>query len=210
MLEARRAGEMKPLALAAGLLFSACDRSDGRVPVEASTRRLTLVTGAGMCGLWRPSAYAEVDETNWGQHFVANEAIERHVARGEFVPLYLHADGAFAVELRVARSGATDLLTRGERKRVRAVSDPYLFVSEGVVNASGIEHVRRRPPEDMVGSISLPNGRWTVVVYLMSDADEGLPPGEAFPDFIVTFGPEAGPIAYRTSVETFASREPGP
>ncbi|BBA32061.1 putative uncharacterized protein [Methylocaldum marinum] len=47
-----------------------------------------------MHGLWSPEAYREVGERNWEAHFVEDEALEVHIKRGEFVPIYVHSNGS--------------------------------------------------------------------------------------------------------------------
>lgn len=57
-----------------------------------------------MHGLWSPEAYRDVGERNWEAHFVEDEALEVHIKRGEFVPIYVHSDGSPVIEARVAPS----------------------------------------------------------------------------------------------------------
>jgi hypothetical protein len=190
-------------------LCAACSRSPEQPEhlVRAGpVLRGAYVTDSGMHGLWSRTAYADVDYGNWAEHFIDQASLGAHIAKGDFVPVYVHSDGVPVIELRSGRAGAPAALSGEERGRVRARSDPYLFVSDGAVNVSGIEYVNG-DPDPYVGAMRLPEGRWTAVVYFLEWPESRS--GEAGshpPDFVVTLNPEVGSPRYRRSVETF-SRE---
>ena len=157
-----------------------------------------------MHGLWSPDACREVGEQNWGKHFVENAAIEAHIQRGEFVPIYVHSDGAPVIETRVGSKGSPAALTEQEKKWLKTKSEPYLFVSHGVANISGIEYIGGEPTAAVAG-IRVAPGRWQVTVYLLQWPEETFDKKTNYPpDFLVTLNPDDTKLSYRQSVETFA------
>lgn len=197
---------MKSLAVLVGLaaaLIAGCagDASESSI-AEHSLRRV-YVTDAGMHGLWSPEAYRDVGEHNWQAHFTENSSIEAHIARGEFVPIYVHSDGAPVIEVRVDSDAVPARLTEQERSWVKVASDPYLFVSNCRANVSGIEYIGGQPTVE-VSSIAVPPGRWRAVVHLLSWPENSYDEKTRYPpDFIVTLTPETGATVYRQVTETF-------
>ena len=169
----------------------------------------TIVTGAGMCGMWSPAAFsAVVDLDAWEAALLAEEDIAAHVAAGSFVPLNVGGDGAFGVVARVGATGAPAGLTQPERDWLLVESEPYLFVSAGAAVLSGIEQVAADAGEAL--SLAVPAGRWRVTVALIEwDAEPGSrdhsggPGPDALPDFVVLVDPDARTGPYRSSILTF-------
>lgn len=189
------------------LLLPACARSPERTEYTVRAGpvlRAAYVTDSGMHGLWSRTAYAGVgDPGSWAKHLIDEASRDAHIAMGDFVPIHVHSDGAPIIELRSGRAGAPAALSGEERGWVRARSDPYLFVSDGVVNISGIEYVNG-DPEPHVGAMRLPRGRWTAVVYFLEWPESRFDRAKSYPpDFVVTLNPEVGSPPYRRSVETF-------
>jgi hypothetical protein len=173
---------------------------------ESTTRlQAVLPTDSGMHAIWDPSAYADIcGYETWEKQVLETKDNERHVRAGHFVPLYVHADGSPAIEIRVGRADAPSALADAESAWVTASSEEYLFVSKGTANVSGIEYIGgKRDPA--IRSLALPTGRWRVKVHLLEAPESvrsqnGLYP----PDLLVLANPETaahGP--YRQSEETF-------
>ncbi|GAA0798296.1 hypothetical protein [Spirilliplanes yamanashiensis] len=169
----------------------------------------TVVTGAGMCGLWSPAAFsAVVDLDTWEEALLADDDIAAHVAAGAFVPLNVGADGAFGVVARVGTVDTPARLTPREGVHLLVESEPYLFVSAGTAMLSGIEHVAADAREGL--PMAVPPGRWRVTVALIEwDAEPGARDGSggpgpgALPDFVVLAHPDTGAGPYRRSILTF-------
>jgi hypothetical protein len=111
------------------------------------------------------------------------------------------------------RSGSPDapaaLDDRGVRYLVVA-SEPCLFVSNGEARLTGIEHVAN-PPGDQGIALSLPPGRWTVVVNVLdcqaepggADPMSGKPTNTSLPDFLVLVNPAPAAFRPRLAINTF-------
>jgi hypothetical protein len=167
------------------------------------------VSRAGMFGLWRPEAFAQVaDLDSWEDEVADNSALVRHIGAGEFVPINIGADGAFQFALR-GRIGATTLSNR-EAAYCMVTSEPYLLRSNGSVELGGLEAVGSYSGEPKV-KIPLDGGAYSVVISLIDWKAEpgaanaqGKPTADALPDFIIEVSDaQIREIAYRSKVETF-------
>ncbi|HEY0682601.1 MAG TPA: hypothetical protein VGD45_09730 [Steroidobacter sp.] len=157
-----------------------------------------------MHGLWSPEAFRNVGEHNWEAHFIENASIEAHIKKGEFVPIYVHSDGAPVIDVRVGSKESSAGLSEQEKGWLKAASDPYLFISNGVANVSGIEYIGGQLT-GAVACIRVPPGRWQVVVHLLSWPESSYNKETRYPpDFIVTLNPETAGVSYRQVTETFA------
>src|SRR5579862_3852813 len=91
-------------------------------------------TDCGMVALWDPASFQNVtDFDTWEPELVEDEDIERHIKVGAFVPLYIHSDGCFEVEVRVGGPGAFAVLSDRERQYLGPTSQAYLFRSQGAL-----------------------------------------------------------------------------
>jgi len=164
-------------------------------------RRADLATDSGMHLLWgREHFPGVVDYDTWEPELLEDEDIERHIAAGHVVPIYIQADGVYAFTLRLDGDAR---LTPDEQKRVRRASPPYRFVSLGHVDLSGIEAVEASVATDgSVVSAPLAPGEYSVKVFLM-DYDKVRNRTDKHPDFIVLVQPSTPGTSYRLSVETF-------
>jgi hypothetical protein len=157
-----------------------------------------------MCGLWQPEGFADVlGIGDWEDRVADSEALGRRITDGLFVPLNVGGDGGWQVDLR------SDGLSSRKERHLLVSSDPYLLVSEGVVELGGLEQVGRYSG----GAVRIPlrPGRYRVCVNLIEwDAEpgstraDGSPTSEALPDFVVIAEPESHRTAgYRVHLETF-------
>lgn len=193
------------LCSTAALLAGAPARADATVaPAEPTSLRRVFITDAGMHGVWDPVAFRQLDEQSWQRHFVENAAIEAHIRRGAFVPIYVHSDGGPVIELRVAAAGAPARLSAREQGWVTARSEPYLFVSQGTAKVSGIEYIGGTDAPEAAG-LRVPPGRWQAVVHELEWPEKIFDTKTLYPpDFIVTLEPAPEKARFRTSVETFS------
>jgi len=112
------------------LLCPACARSPeqpGYAVSAGPVLRAAYATDSGMHGLWSRTAYAGIgagDTGSWAEHFIDVANRDAHIAKGDFVPIYVHSDGAPVIELRSGRAGAPATLSGEERGRVAARSAP--------------------------------------------------------------------------------------
>jgi len=151
------------------------------------------------------------DYDSWEKELLEEREIRRHIKAGDFVPIKINADGCFGCELRIGTSNTPVALTDREAKYCVVKSEPYLFVSSGTLCVSGIEHVHGTPDEP-VGVLKVPKGRYAVTVHLIGWDDEpgmkdkqGNPKKGALPDFVVLVNSEVkADRKYRAKVETFA------
>lgn len=165
---------------------------------------VTARTDAGMLALWCVSAFAGVDGYDAWESRV-DDRLGEAIAAGEFVPVNIESDGAFAVRVAVAPNG----LSGRERSYAVVASDPYLLnVSGGEVCLSGVEGIGDR--DNAALRLQLPNGRYAVVVTLVAWDDEpasrgpdGRPTDDALPDFVVRVVAERGDETYRLLGQTF-------
>lgn len=168
--------------------------------------KAVLPTDSGMHGLWDPSAFGQVCTfKQWEKLFVENPAIERSIAAGSFVPIYVHSDGAPMFEVRVGSANAPSTISDKELPMVRQKSQSYLFVSHGLLSLSGIEYIHGFQDAHAISTIELPQGRWVAqVVELEAPQDANGKPTSDVPDLLILLNPEGQtPAAYRRSVETF-------
>ncbi|MFC3550774.1 hypothetical protein ACFOLC_07045 [Lysobacter cavernae] len=162
-----------------------------------------LPTDAGMHGLWDPHSFADVcTRARWEARFMENSSIERSIANGSFVPIYVHTDGSPMIEVRTGLGGAAAALTPIEQDRVVRTSRPYLFRSQGLLSLSGIEYISGM--QDAASrTIALAPGKWTVRIMDLRADVPGQDP-ETVPDFVALINPESiGAVDYARSVETF-------
>lgn len=168
-----------------------------------------VATGAGLFGVWRPSAFDHVNELDqWEDEVADDTALERHISAGAFVPINIGGNGAFQVAVRGVE--APGGMSERERSHVLVTSEPYLLVSDGVLELGGLEAVGNYAGAEKV-EIPLDRGRYAAVVHLVdwqaepgSRGVDGNPSADALPDFIVDIFTEArGAAKYRTKVETF-------
>jgi len=165
--------------------------------------------------LWNPTAFQAIEEyKSWENELLEDDSIRRHITTGHFVPINIHADGCFAIEVRVGTSAEPESLSERESKYLTVASEPYRFVSDGTLCISGIEAVHQEP-DDSVGVLALAKGEFEVTVFLIGwDAEPGMqdprgrPKKNALPDFVVLLNPKRGDKKkYRTEVETFPPPE---
>ncbi|HYP70882.1 MAG TPA: hypothetical protein VEP93_08335 [Variovorax sp.] len=166
----------------------------------------SLPTDSGMHGLWNPEAFKAVcDFDAWAHNFVEERDIQRHIAAGAFVPIYVHADGAPLIDLRVGSAQAPAVFDPGTQARVERRSRPYLLVSNGMVGVSGIEYINAYSDEG-ARFLNLPAGRWVAQV-LEVEPQDGLDKqlADKVPNFVVLLNPEpAQRPDYSQDVDTFS------
>ncbi|MBR1737361.1 MAG: hypothetical protein IJ736_10165, partial [Firmicutes bacterium] len=163
---------------------------------------------SGMFALWDHETYKHIDDYDkWEPLFVEDEDIEKQIKNNAFVPAYFHQDGCFGFELKIDE----DLSDR-ERKYIIVQSEEYLFRSSGKAVLSGIDYIDSNVSPDEAIIIDIPEGFYSVKVYLIAWDDE---PGaylengdvspDALPDCIVVVKSDAdrGKV-YRTKVNTFS------
>ncbi|WP_433668374.1 hypothetical protein ACQP06_31140 [Nocardia sp. CA-136227] len=185
-----------------------------RLSVDVSSERVfTAVTGSGMLALWDPAAFTHVvDYDSWEVELLDDEPVVEHIRAGRLVPLNILSDGRFGV---LVRQGAAGELTERERQYAQNSSEPYLFVSTGVANISGIEEVGSFDEEESTVAdmkpteIDLPAGSYAVTVHLLdweaepgATDDKGDATPTALPDFVVLIAPADGG-SFRADIETF-------
>ena len=169
----------------------------------------TFATDSGTLGVWNPSGFPMVtDCETWDSELCEDEDMLRHVRAGDFVPVGIDhgADGAFGVVVRRGTDKNAVILTARERAYLLTESQPFLFVTSGLLCLSGLEHVCSSPGSE-VGVAEIEAGRYAVKIFLiawdqepgMSKAD-GSPKKKALPDFVVHISPETGVESYRQSV----------
>ncbi|WP_436533938.1 hypothetical protein [Actinoplanes sp. HUAS TT8] len=169
----------------------------------------TVVTAAGMFGLWSPPAFrGVVDYGTWEAELLEDEDISRHIRDGVFVPINLHSDGAFTFLVRIGSEALPAELTDREREYLVVSSAPYLFVATDGAILSGIEHAGAVAGPHL--HVPLPAGRWEVGVFLLDwTAEPGMqnshgdPLPGSLPDFTLLVNAERAGAGYRTAVDTF-------
>jgi hypothetical protein len=162
-----------------------------------------------MFGVWRASAFDHVNDLDrWEDEVAEDSALEAQIAVGAFVPINIGGDGAFQFAVRGVE--ALGNLSDRERSHLLVSSEPYLLVSDGVLELGGIEAVGSYSGAEKV-EIPLDSGRYAAVVHLVdwqaepgSHGTDGNPSAGALPDFIVEIVTDVhGALKYRTKVETF-------
>lgn len=168
-----------------------------------------VATSAGLFGIWRASAFDHVSELGqWEDEVAEDSALERQISVGAFVPINIGGNGAFQVAMRGVEAPGN--LSERERSYLLVSSEPYLLVSDGVLQLGGLEAVGSYAGAEKV-DIPLDDGRYAVVVHLVdwqaepgSRGADGSPSADALPDFIVEiFTDVYGGLKYRTKVDTF-------
>lgn len=162
-----------------------------------------LRTSAGLCAVWQPEHFSAVTDFDvWEDEVAEDVALVRHIDAGALVPLNVGGDGAFQV---VVRAGG---LTEREARYVIVSSDPYLLISQGVIEFGGLESIGTH----LGGAFSAPlaAGRYAVTVHMIDweaepggMTDEGGPSENALPDLVVEVRPESEGLDYRKAVTTF-------
>lgn len=158
--------------------------------------RRTLTTGCAMFGVWDRRYFERiVDYDTWSDELLEDDDIKRHLTAGHFVPITNYSDGVFEFEVRVSGSSEHSDITERERTYLTESSEPYLFCSEGELNLSGIEFIEATP-DNNVGTLEVPAGRYTVTVHQLAWQDEpgatdaeGNPSTDALPDFLIIVNP---------------------
>lgn len=169
-----------------------------------------FATGSGMLALWDAGHFQGITNyETWEPELLEDEDITRHIQQGAFVPLNLHADGAYQCLLRAGTTGAPAAINEREKKYTLVLSEPYLFRSKGSIAISGLEHIERTPGKSAAVR-PLTAGDWTVTVHLIdwteepgSKTPDGKPSPTALPDFLVLLNPARAGTVYRTKVDTF-------
>jgi hypothetical protein len=168
-----------------------------------------VATSAGLFGLWRASAFDHVNELDqWEEEVAEDEALERQISAGAFVPINIGGNGAFQVAVRGVETPGS--LSERERSYLLVSSEPYLIVSDGVLEIGGLEAVGNYAGAEKV-EIQLDSGRYVAVVHLVdwqsepgSRGADGSPSVGALPDFIVEiFADVHAELKYRAKVDTF-------
>ncbi|EHR61152.1 hypothetical protein [Saccharomonospora cyanea] len=168
-----------------------------------------VATSAGLFGVWRASAFDHVNELEqWESEVSDDSALERQIAAGAFVPINVGGNGVFQVTVRGVETPG--ILSERERSYLLTSSDPYLLVSDGVLELGGLEAVGNYIDADKV-EIPLDSGRYAAVVHLVDwqaepggRGPDGNPSAGALPDFVVEiFVDIHGGLKYRTKVGTF-------
>ncbi len=175
------------------------------------SRSCSAWTGAGMCALWNPTRFAGIVDCNtWERELRAEDDLLRHVRRGDLVPINLGFDSTFGFTVRTGPPGQVTLTGR-ETRYLAVSSEPYLYVADGELCLSGLEHVGAEPESHATTRIALAPGRYQVTAHLLDweaepDAKDeaGKPTVQALPDFVVLVSPEPTPSpSYRVRLETF-------
>jgi hypothetical protein len=168
-------------------------------------------TDAGMLAIWDPASFATVvDYDTWEVALLDDKDIIGHVGQGGLVPICIGADGAWGVTLRVGTGDQRADLTEREKQYLIVSSEPYLFVSAGLVCVSGLEAITAEPDE-AVSRLAMPIGRFVAMIHLIDWAEEpgakndrGEPTARALADFVVLLNHEIDEEPrYRTRIETF-------
>lgn len=167
-----------------------------------------LCTDSGMWALWDYETYKDIDDYDkWEPLFCEDTDIENQIKRKTFVPINIEEDGCCSFTLKIDEE-----LSDREQKYVCVKSDEYLFQSRGRAVLSGIEYIERDIKPEQVMIIGLPEGVYSVQVYLISwneEPDAYLDTGdvnpEALSDFVVLIKSKAdSEKTYRIKVNTFS------
>ncbi|WP_134715054.1 hypothetical protein [Saccharomonospora xinjiangensis] len=168
-----------------------------------------VATSAGLFGVWCASAFNHVNElSQWESEIADDSALERQISDGSFVPINVGGDGSFQFVVRGTEAPGS--LSERERSYLLISSEPYLLVSDGLLELGGLEAVGNYSGASKV-KIPLDSGRYAAVVHLVDWQAEpgsrragGNPSVSALPDFIVEiFVDFHSELKYRTKVETF-------
>lgn len=168
-----------------------------------------VATSAGLFGIWSVSTFAHVDELEqWEDEVAADDSLLGHISAGAFVPINVGGNGAFQIAVRGVESPGN--LSERERSYLLVSSDPYLLVSDGVLELGGLEDVGNFTGAEKL-QIPLDAGRYGAVVHLVDWESEpgglgndGKPSTDALPDFIVEiFSDHVEGPAYRVNIDTF-------
>jgi hypothetical protein len=177
--------------------------------MNASLRRV-FATDSGMLALWEPQRFRGItDYDTWERELLEDADIRRNIQEGAFVPLNIHADGAYDCMIRTGTVSEPAALSDRELRYLALSSEPYLFRSKGTLAISGLEHIGGSPGE-AASLVPLISGDWVATVVLIdwgqepgARAQDGKPAKTALPDFTVLLNFPAGGECYRTKVNTF-------
>jgi hypothetical protein len=172
--------------------------------------RRVFATDSGMLAIWQPEHFKCItDFESWERELLQDDDIIRHIEVGAFVPLNIHADGAYECVLRAGTATEQPTLTARESRYLICSSAPYLFCSRGSLAISGLEYIGSSP-DASIASASVPQGNWSVTVHHVDWAREpgcktpdGKPSSTALPNFIVLLTPAVATLHFRTEVDTF-------
>lgn len=172
--------------------------------------RRVFGTDSGMLALWAPQHFDSITSyESWERELLEDTDISRHILQGAFVPLNVHADGAYDCAIRVGDLNAPATLSERESRYLLVSSEPYLFRSLGSLAVSGLEHIGRSPG-GAASIVPLASGDWAATVHLIDWTQEpgakspnGKPTANALPDFAVFLNPSAPDSQYRIKVDTF-------
>jgi hypothetical protein len=172
--------------------------------------RRVIATDSGMVALWEPQRfYSVTDYGAWERELLEDADISRHIQQGAFVPINIHADGAYDCAIRNGSDSMPATLSDREHRYLTVSSEPYLFRSNGTLAISGLEHIGRSPG-DSASFLALSGGNWAATIHLIdwtqepgAKSHDGKPSKTALPDFIVLLNPSPAEIGFRTKVDTF-------
>jgi len=185
-------------------------RSLGPPPTLNDLLRRVFATDSGMIALWEPQRFSNItDYGTWERELLEDTDISRHIDQGAFVPLNIHADGAYDCAIRHGTGEAPATLSDREQRFLTVSSEPYLFRSNGMLAISGLEYIGRTPGNS-ASFLALSSGDWTATIHLIdwtqepgAKSKDGKPTKAALPDFVVLLNPSAAEIRYRMKVDTF-------
>jgi hypothetical protein len=168
-----------------------------------------------MLALWERHQFDKItDYDSWERELLDDADISRHIQQGAFVPLNIHADGAYMCAIRIGSAAIPAVLSERERRYLFLSSEPYLFRSRGTLAISGLEHIGHSPGE-VASFLPLASGDWTVTVHLIEWTEEpgaktpdGQPSATALSDFVVLLNPATADTRHRTKVDTFEPETP--
>jgi len=163
-----------------------------------------------MVAVWQPEQFHDiVDYDSWERELLEDSDISRHIQQGAFVPLNVHADGAYECVIRIGDATTQATLSERESCYLLVSSEPYLFRSRGVLAISGLEHIGRSPGVSGA-SIPLEAADWAATVHLIDWPEEpgaktadGRPAPTALPDFIVILNPATPGTQFRIKIDTY-------
>lgn len=167
-----------------------------------------LNTASGMWGIWNYNTYKHIDNYDkWEPLFCEDEDIVNQIESRYFVPINIMEDGSCSFTIRI-----DEQMSDREQKYVCVQSEEYLLKSTGRVIVSGIEKITEKIDSDNVIELNLPEGYYSVKIYLISWDEEpgayledGKVSPEALSDFVVLIKSGANPEReYRTRINTFS------
>lgn len=167
-----------------------------------------LDTSSGMWGLWDYNTYKHIDDYDkWEPLFCEDEDITKQIESQGFVPVYIFEGGCRSFTVRIDEE-----ISEREKTYVCVQSEEYLLKSTGKVIVSGIDKIEKNIMSDNVIELDLPNGYYSVKIYLIAWDEE---PGaysengeispDALSDFVVIIKSNVKlESEYRTRINTFS------